>query len=100
MSKFKVQSVNGASTKSQCREDFMGRHQSSTIEAPNRAEAFIRIFRQFTESGNEVTVLHADQKKNPLDFTPEDLEAIHSAGILVQTGYPKHGIQIEQIIPL
>jgi hypothetical protein len=96
---FKIQSAMGSSFSSECREDFIGLHRSFVVAANDRVDAFIRIFRRFTQQGYDVTVLRVNGTANPLNFSSDDLAAIHAAGIPVRTGYPKAGYQIEEIVP-
>ena len=67
------------------------------MEANSRVEAFINLFRQLTQQGNDVTVLRVNSAANPLNFSSNDMAVIHAAGIAVRVGYPNCGFQIEDI---
>jgi hypothetical protein len=99
MLKFKIFSAMGASVNSACREGFFGIHGSFVVAANSRVVAFIKLFRHLTQQGNDVTVLRVNETPNALNFSSNDLAAIHAAGIAVRVGYPKSGFQIEDIVP-
>jgi translation initiation factor 1 (eIF-1/SUI1) len=99
MSKFKIRFVEGSAASSNSRTDFQGFPDSVKIEAESRVDAYMKVYRDFSQQGKDVTVIeHVDGQEHPLNFTKEELETIHAAGVPLELGYPKAGIQIEQIV--
>ena len=71
---------------------------SSTINAENRVDAFVKLYKNLLQEGDVTVISHVDGQETPLGFDKGELEAIRSAGIPLNLGFPKAGVQIEQII--
>ena len=99
MSKFKVRFVEGSSSGTEERHLFMGARGALLVEAANRAEAYIRVFKHLSQSDNEVTVIpYVEGQATPLGFTEEERAIVRSAGVPIKLGLPKNGFQIEEIV--
>ena len=78
---------------------FLGvRRGSYPVDVDNRAAAYITVFRYFTQRNQDVKVI--DQNGSPLGLSNEELGIIRDSGVPIEDGYPKCGIQIEEILPL
>jgi hypothetical protein len=78
---------------------FLGvKRGSHSVDADNPAAAYIITFRYFTQRNQDVKVI--ERNGSPLGFSNEALAIIRDAGVPIEEGYPKSGIQIEEILPL
>ena len=98
MARFKFRIVEGSSTSSNGRTHFLGMGSSGVIEAKDRVDAFITLYKQLLQRGDVTIIEYVDGQPTPLGFTKEELKEIHNASIHIQLGVPKAGFQIEQII--
>ncbi len=98
MAKFKFRIAKGSSALCDGRTVFSGLGTSGVIDAKNRVDAFVKLYKQYSQDGDVTVIEHVDGQATPLGFTKEELDAIHRAGIPVELGFPKAGFQIEQIV--
>ena len=98
MAKFKCRFAKGASGSSNGQTVFAGIGGSSIINAENRVDAFVKLYKHLLQEGDVTVISHVDGQETLLGFDKRELEAIDSAGIPLNLGFPKSGAQIEQII--
>lgn len=78
---------------------FLGvKRGSHSVDVDNPAAAYITAFRYFTQRNQDVKVI--EQNGSPLGLSNEELAIIRDSGVPIEDGYPKCGIQIEEILPL
>lgn len=70
--------------------------KEKVVSASNRAEAYMKSYRDFVDKGYDVTVVKPDNCERPLCLSENEINSIRSAGIPLEEGLPK-GVQIEEI---
>jgi hypothetical protein len=79
---------------------FLGvKRASHPVDVDNRAAAYIAAFKYFKRHDQE-DVKVIEQNGSPLGLSNEELGIIRDSGIPIEEGYPKCGVQIEEILPL
>jgi hypothetical protein len=90
MKTYKIDFVRGASQGIN-KNSFIGIHGDLSVQADDKADAYIEIYRQFTKEGSDVTIL------TQVEFSIQELAKIREAKIPLNTDYPKQGIEIQAI---
>jgi hypothetical protein len=107
MPRYLVRCVPCASGPGEAWRDFRGISGSLTVEADDRPSAYAWLYKRFKRPGQEVKVTPrygpSGQKSREgqlLGFSEEELKAVRELGVPIEAGYPKDGVQIEDIISL
>jgi hypothetical protein len=67
------------------------------VDASSRADAYMKAYRELAGSGRDVTCRSVDGGL-PLGFTLGEARRIADAGVPLEPGLPKAGVQIERIV--
>lgn len=98
MQNFEVRFVLGESTGSDESFNFKGQNGSATYEARSRVHALEQFYKEFSSMAvDEFTVLAEHPSGSPLGFSDEEISEIKELDLSFIPGYPKSGIQIEEI---
>lgn len=98
MYKYQIRYTEGKSISNDTSKKFSGLRAYKIIEAPNKVLAF----KKFHDSNglDEITGLAEPYPDgSPLGFSENEMKELEETGILLKDGYPKNGIQVEEIIP-
>jgi len=105
MPRYSVRCVLCATESGATWSNFGGIAGALPVEADNRPFAYAAVYKYFSQYGQEVKVTPRygdsgqDSQTGPLlGFSEEELNTVRELGIPIEAGYPKDGVQIEEII--
>ena len=100
MRTFRVRFVEGATAQTSLGRQFAGSRSVTHVIANDRADAFVHFCRSHVGESDDVTVLYDGYPgRSPLGFAPSEVEKIRAEGLELRDGYPRAGIQVEQVDP-
>jgi hypothetical protein len=107
MPRYLVRCVLGASRPGEAWREFGGISGSLTVETDSRPSAYAWLYKRFKRPGQDVKVTprygasgRESQEGQLLGFSEQELKAVRELGVPIEAGYPKDGVQIEEIISL
>jgi hypothetical protein len=96
MKTFKIDYVEGASQGINP-ISFMGIHRDLSLQATDKAEAYVHFYNHFTKQGKDVSILLRSEHRGGVEFSEQELARLQEARIPLNTEYPRLGVEIQAI---